>query len=291
MPEQRDTFYRTNDGIIAGVCSGFAQRWGVDTGVLRFATVAITLATGGVFALAYIALWLALPLRDDVLFTVDVHPDSVASDTYGAMRGQDSFIKKEKPRVDYAHVPPQSPDAAAAAARAKAAVAQAQAPSHQAEGAVALGLGFGVILVVSGMAFILSSVSPMLRPIQFWPLALIALGIIRMVVPRLQGYRIESFMMGLVVFCAGVVLIVNTTGVGFTHFGRWFAQGWPLVAMAMGTALLWKATHLNGFALCTMVLVVVFCLVGIVFCSDAGPALSVITDQPFSKDFPVMGVH
>ncbi len=291
MPEQRGTLYRASDGLIAGVCGGFAQRWGVDTGVLRFAVVALTVATGGLFALVYIALWLVLPLRDEGSFTVDVSPDSVASYTYGARSERGKHVNKEKTHVDYSHMPPQSPDAAAAAARMRASELQAQGPMHQAEGAVALGLGFGTILAVAGMAFLLSSFSTMLHPIQFWPLILVALGIIRMVVPRLRGYRIESFMMGFTAFCLGIVLLVCTTGMSSMHFTQWISQGWPIVSMLLGCGLLWRATHLNGFALCVLVLIAAFCVAGIVFCSDPGPALSVIADQPFTKGFPTMGVH
>lgn len=289
MPGQSETFYRSSDGMVAGICSSCAQRWGVDTGVLRFAVIALTLATGGAFALVYVALWLILPVEGVIRHTVDVRPDSVASDTYGMRSQESSKQKKEKARVDYAHVPPQSPDAAVAA-RAKE-TSRERASKQASAAPVAVGLGIGVLLIVLGMSFLLSLVAPVFSPLQFWPLVMVAFGIMAMVVPISGVYSVEHFMIGFVFFCFGVVLLAVTTGVFFVHVKTWVVQGWPLLSMAVGCLLLWRGTYLNGFALCVMVLVVLFCVVGIAFCSDAGPSLSFITQQPFTKGFPVVVMH
>ena len=290
MPVQQETFQRASDGVVAGICSSCAQRWGVDTGVLRFAVIALTLATGGMFALVYVALWLVLPVEGVTRHTVDVRPDFVASDMYGTRMREQDASKKEKASVDYAHMPPQSPDAAAAAMRAKAA-AQDRKAKQSSIVPVVIGVIVGVLLIVAIMSFLFSRVAPMFSPEQFWPLAIVAIGIVAMVVPLGGAYRLEHFMIGLFVFCLGVVLLAGTTGVFFIHVGVWFAQGWPLLAMAAGFLLIWRGTYLNGFALCVMVLLVVFCMVGIAFCSDAGPSLSFITQQPFTKDLPLLGVQ
>ena len=289
MPGQSETFYRSSDGMVAGICSSCAQRWGVDTGVLRFAVIALTLATGGVFALVYVALWLVLPVEGVVRHTVDVRPDSVASDTYGTRSQEPSRSKKEKIRADYAHVPPQSPDATVAA-RAKEA-SRERTSKRSSAAPVAAGLGIGVLLIVLGMSFLISLVAPVFSPMQFWPLVVVAFGIMAMVIPIGGVYSVENFMVGFVVFCLGVVLLAGTTGVFNVHVITWVKQGWPLLSMAAGCLLLWRGTYLNGFALCVMVLVVLFCVVGIAFCSDAGPSLSFITQQPFTKGFPTVVIH
>jgi phage shock protein C len=47
--------------MIAGVCAGFAELYGWDLSLVRFATVMLTLVTGGIVLLAYVALWIILP--------------------------------------------------------------------------------------------------------------------------------------------------------------------------------------------------------------------------------------
>lgn len=288
MPDHQQTFYRANDGIIAGVCSSLAQYWGIDTGVLRFAFIALTVATVGAFALIYVALWLVLPSREGVHRTVDVNPDYAASDIYGDRESQEACRqKREKTRVDYAHVPPKSPDVAAASAatRAKECGRQTQ---PQSPAPVAIGLGCGLLLAVVGMAFAVSSFVTVFTPLQFWPLGVVALGIVRMVVPAEQGYRLEDFTLGFVLFCLGAVLLAGTAGIFFMHFSAWFVQCWPILAMALGCLFLWRGTSLNGFAFCVMALMVAFCMAGVVFCSDPGPAMSTLADMPFAKGLPVV---
>lgn len=290
MTEQQDILHRANDGIIAGVCSGLAQRWGIDTGVLRFAFIALTIATLGTFALVYVALWLVLPSQEQVRRLVDVDPDFVASDIYGVRDSRRNCgRKREKTHVDYSHTPPQPPDAAVAAAAMRMQSAE-QTRQSQSFFLIAMGLGLGTLLVVTGVACFVSSFAPVFSPLQFWPLIVIALGIMRMVLPGEHGYCIESFMFGFVLFCLGAVLLASTTGVYFMHFDIWFMQGWPILALATGCFLLWKGTFLSGFILCVMVLVTVFCLVGVAFCSDPGPALPTLVELPFVKGFPVMVV-
>lgn len=291
MPDHQQTFYRANDGVIAGVCSSLARYWGIDTGVLRFAFIALTVATVGAFALVYIALWLVLPSHEGVRRTVDVNPDYVASDIYGARESQEACTRRqEKMRVDYAHVPPQSPDVAAAAAAARARECGRQM-QPQSAAPVAIGLGLGLLLAVVGMALVVSSFVTAFTPLQLWPLGVVALGIVRMVIPAERGYRLEDFTLGFVLFCLGAVLLASTAGIFFMHFGVWLIQGWPILAMALGCLLLWRGTDLNGFAFCVMALMAAFCVVGVVFCSDPGPAMSMLTGMPFTKDLPVMVVR
>ena len=49
------------DRVIAGVCGGFARQYNVDPVLIRILVVVATLFTGGVFALAYLVVWLVMP--------------------------------------------------------------------------------------------------------------------------------------------------------------------------------------------------------------------------------------
>lgn len=75
--------YRSRDSLIGGVCAGMAEYFDIDPVVVRILAVVLTLASAGTLAVAYIALWIILPLAPDPAEPVEVQPESVHSDTYG----------------------------------------------------------------------------------------------------------------------------------------------------------------------------------------------------------------
>ena len=53
---------RTRDGrIVAGVCSGLGQYFGIDANIIRVILAVVTVFTGGFGALAYLAAWVVIP--------------------------------------------------------------------------------------------------------------------------------------------------------------------------------------------------------------------------------------
>jgi phage shock protein C len=61
--------------MIAGVCSGLAEHYGWDLGVVRLVTVIVTLLTV-VAVFAYLAAWIILPEGQYALPTPPPHPES-----------------------------------------------------------------------------------------------------------------------------------------------------------------------------------------------------------------------
>ena len=56
------TLVRTRDGrIVAGVCSGLAEYFGLDANLIRVIVAVLTVFTGGVGALAYLPAWVVIP--------------------------------------------------------------------------------------------------------------------------------------------------------------------------------------------------------------------------------------
>jgi phage shock protein C len=56
------TLVRTRDGrILAGVCSGLAEYFGIDANLVRLIVAVLTVFTGGFGALAYLAAWVVIP--------------------------------------------------------------------------------------------------------------------------------------------------------------------------------------------------------------------------------------
>lgn len=54
--------YRSNNKIIAGVCAGIAEHFGLDIGTVRLITL-ILIIFGGISIWVYIILWIIMPSR------------------------------------------------------------------------------------------------------------------------------------------------------------------------------------------------------------------------------------
>lgn len=77
--------HRSRKALIGGVCAGVADYFNVDPLIIRIIMVVFALASGGLLGIAYIALWVALPLEPREEAPLDVKPQSVHSETYGAV--------------------------------------------------------------------------------------------------------------------------------------------------------------------------------------------------------------
>lgn len=63
MPEK--TFRRGRDKVIAGVCSGLAEYFGLDVVLVRLAYAILSLCTTGFPSLLiYILCWIIVPIKD-----------------------------------------------------------------------------------------------------------------------------------------------------------------------------------------------------------------------------------
>ena len=68
---------RSRKALIGGVCAGVADYFNVDPVIVRIIMVVFTLASGGLLGIAYILLWIVLPLEPKEEAPLDVHPQSV----------------------------------------------------------------------------------------------------------------------------------------------------------------------------------------------------------------------
>ena len=69
------TWYRSRAGkMIAGVCAGLAEQFGVSVTALRLAAILFTVM-GGWGVIVYVALWVIMPYREDRLL-VDSRPSA-----------------------------------------------------------------------------------------------------------------------------------------------------------------------------------------------------------------------
>lgn len=298
MSASEKTLYRTRDGLIAGVCGGIARYFGIDAGVVRLFAVVLSVLTCGVLAVIYLALWLVLPKEPATAATVDVAPQSIASETYGQVANGEScpIRPPAPPTVGAGHIPPPVPPASASYAgeRVYASYAAAPAPARPVSEpaaavrdplsrSVRVGLAAGIALVTIGIAALISNWVMVFSVFQFWPLLLVAAGIARMVIPDSDGYHMHAIVGGLVLFLIGATLLMQTLGIVLIHFDAWFDQVWPVALIAIGLIIMGRAMASHALMILAAVLIVIVCLLGLIVYSDPGPAQSVWVPLPFDQ--------
>ena len=97
---------RSRKALIGGVCAGVADYFNVDPVIVRIIMVVFTLASGGLLGIAYIMLWIVLPLEPKEEAPLDVHPQSVHSETYGTFEFGGTPRKTESGAPRQAHRAP-----------------------------------------------------------------------------------------------------------------------------------------------------------------------------------------
>lgn len=61
-----EPWLRPREGrMLAGVCAGLAEQFGISVSIVRLALVLGTFVSGGIFVVVYLGLWLAMPSEDD----------------------------------------------------------------------------------------------------------------------------------------------------------------------------------------------------------------------------------
>ena len=105
---------RARNARLGGVCSGIARYFGVDPVIIRIVFAGGTLLTGGLLAIAYIALAFVLPKSNAESDVFDVEPESASSDRFGPMKCGAPRADGKPKRDAFAgvgHLPPEPPAA------------------------------------------------------------------------------------------------------------------------------------------------------------------------------------
>ena len=272
MDGERQLF-RSRDALAGGVCAGIADYFGVDPIVVRILTVILSLATSGLAAIAYLVLWMMLPKAPERPAPYEVTPQHVHSDTYGTIDCDRARSASETAAASAAsthppmygayrgvgHVPPEPPASfphgtapaspgsaastppapAASAPPAPAAPTPAGNPVHAGDpahsGGAKAALVFGILLLFCGVLALVSKFIIGVAWWQFWPLALVIVGIVQMVVPGERGRRAKKFSGGLILFCMGASLLPISLGAfDCATIARTFANLWPLLVIMAG---------------------------------------------------------
>lgn len=319
-PDKR--LYRSRDALIGGVCSGMAEYFDIDPIIMRILAVVLTLATAGTFAVAYVALWIILPLAPDPTAPVDVKPESVHSETYGhvhyetppatpdsaspAASGYDAYgTAAAHSYTPAGHVPPEPPTSYAEAQQNHdadggpygAPVAQSAPPAPtgapvdvagQVEPAskrsVRVALWIGFICLFIGFSALLGHVIGDVSWWQFWPLLFVIAGIVNVVVPAQRGKRMSQFVGGLMEIAIGAVLLAMSLDlISYASFYPMIESLWPLLIMMVGFFILAGALKNSLFELLAGVCFIAFCVIGLLWFTIPGTTEYLVIELPFKE--------
>lgn len=171
---------RSQDAILGGVCAGIANYFSSDTLTVRLLAVLLAFVTAGVIVVPYVILWVVLPLEPQNAAPVDVQPEEVHSSTFGSL--EDALNRHA------AHCGAQDGDERRRIITGTLCVC-------------------AVLLTLA----IMTLASKFVRGVmwwQLWPLLLVIMGIMRLILPAKEGSGKVAFILGLVVFVLGVVLLL-----------------------------------------------------------------------------------
>lgn len=153
-------------------------------------------------------------------------------------------------------------------------------------------LSGGCLLLFAGLSAAMSSCVEGVRWWQCWPLLLVIIGIVRMSIPGRVGVRMLDFVLGLAVFCLGVVLLFASLGI--ISWGSLAVIGfalWPLFVLCtalIGVGALRKAP---GLVLAAGLLFLACCIAGVAIFAEPGSLHELVVTAPYGREyrFPLHG--
>lgn len=296
MAKEVKRLYRSDDKLIAGVCSGIAEYCDIDPVIVRILAVLLSVSSFGATIVVYILLWLAMPCRlntgDPISCDAFVRVDRSQREPF---RSDSSAGSRPIPPVgheawgDYARAAQGEADRAAH--YEAVAHKSAQGPSR---GEAKAGMGgttrivvwLGVILLFIGVASLFSMLVEEVRWWQLWPCLVVLVGLVEMVVPSRRVFRVRRFSRGLAIFALGVLLLLMTTHLLSWHTLPLMLQNlWPVLFIALGVDIISRAIESE-----LLTLVAALCIVAMVVCAVTVFAVPGSLGQ-FTLHSPFMDAH
>lgn len=218
--DQRKLYRSRSNKMIAGVCGGIAEYFGIDPTVVRLAAVALLLLGFGSVGLVYLIMMIVVP-EEPFAGTPEVGYK-------GGTAGEDEVPPPPPAEPTYATpVPPvYTPP-------------PAEGPRRQRPpGATA-----GIVLVIIGVIFLAGQFVPGLAWWNLWPLIIIVAGVVQAVTPGREGWSAARLFDGLVTVAWGMLFLAITSGVVEWSVFAILLSLWPVLLIAIGFEILGKAVH------------------------------------------------
>jgi|GEM_PF-134542 len=250
MVEQRSLYRSRGDRMIAGVCGGIADYFGVDPTLVRLIAVLLLVVGNGVTFFVYIIMAIVVP--EEPLDVMGAPP------VPGSSRPSAPPIPSAAPLVPEPGAAPMAAPEGASVAAPYAETARASEPTPQPPVTPSTpwvppvpevkrgrrgGIGVGFFLIVLGVAFLAAQFIPGIAWWNLWPLVIVVAGIVQCFTPGAEGWNVYRFFDGLGTIAVGVVLLGNMTGYIAWNFWWILLTLWPVLLIAAGFGILGKGTH------------------------------------------------
>ena len=231
--------YRSRNALLGGVCAGIAERLDADAIVVRIFVVLLACVTFGLGVLAYIALWVNLPLEPEGPEPFEITPEFAESSAYGIV---------------------QYPDGTAGQRGGSSAGGQSDGLPVIVR--VALAAGLMVLFLVVAMN--ISPLVPGTNWWQFWPIGFMIVGLCLIVMPFKGDYDMLWHGSGIVLTSLFAVLLPVTLGI--TPIGELIpavVTFWPLLVIALIMLVYGVMAHDKRFVIASSIIVAALCLMAL----------------------------
>ena len=247
---------RSRNACIGGVCAGLAQRFDLDPIVVRILAVFIAAITLGLGALAYIVLWLVLPLEPPQSTPYEVSPEQAESSAYGS--------------VDFS---------------------QGADGNGEADGlSVVVWLAIVICLLLLFLLVTLN-ISPMVsgsRWWQFWPVALVICGVCLVVVPLGGQKQMAWHALGVAVIAGAASCLPMSLGIAsWRTLSLAFGHLWFLVAVAIVLYVVGLLRSNNALMIIAALFMVVFCLAMLTMFMVPGDVTNLMVYMPDGRSLRI----
>ncbi len=251
---------RARDGAyVGGVCAGLAEYFEVDTIVVRILAVMLAFLTFGVACIAYVVLWMRLPLASQSRAPYDVRPESAESTSFGCFdcdAGLQPEVRGSIPLV--------------------------------ARLAIAVGL-MGLFLIVATAA---APLVPGTQWWQFWPIGLVMAGLCLIIIPVRTRYEALWHVAGVIITSLAASMLPMSLGImSWSTVLCAFERMWPIVAVSLALFAIGMTRRNDGLLLLAAVGVVAFCVLGTTLCVVPGEIESLLFSMPSGSSIKIMLVR
>lgn len=243
---------RSCDAVVGGVCAGLAERLDVDPIVVRILALFIALLTAGLGVIVYAVLWARLPRGDESAIPYEVTPEHAESSMYG-------------------NVDCETGRAAGARTRKEGGI------SFLARLSIAVGLMLLFLLVATNIAPLVAGTEWW----QFWPIALIIVGLCLIVIPVPTRYEAVWHALGIVVTSAAATLLPITLNMmSWETLPFAFSRAWILLVLAVVIFAIGLIRQSDTLVVTAAFFIVAFFVFALVACAVPGDAQSLLLHMP-----------
>lgn len=244
---------RSRDAYLGGVCAGLAEHFDLDPIVVRILAVLVSVMTFGLGIIAYVVLWVRLPLEDEAGVLYEITPESAESNAFGLVNCKTGRATDEDRETDV--------DGASMLARLAVAVC--------------------LVMLFLVVAMNISPLLPGTEWWQFWPVAFLILGLCLIIIPIPTKHEAAWHALGIVLTSVSATMIPMALGMlSWSTVTSAFSQAWLFLAAAIVLFVFGLYRGIDALPIVAAFFVVAFCLVALTMCALPGDVESLLFHMP-----------